>query len=78
MQTLTVGDFKKDFSEVAKGLKNGNKYAISYGKSKQKLAVVIPFGDYLNKKRQLGFLSDKGKVSFSKDFKISDAEFLKL
>ena len=78
MQTMTVGNFKKDFSQVVYGLKQGNKYAISYGKSKQKLAVVIPFKDYLGKKRKLGVLSKNTQISISDDFKITDSELLSL
>ena len=62
MKTMTVGDLKKDFSKVAEGVKLGNKYAISYGKTKKKFAVIMPFDQYTSKKRKLGVLKGKSKV----------------
>lgn len=76
MKTMTVGDFKKDFSQVVSGVRKGNKYAISYGKSKEKVAVLVPFSQYETKPRKLGVLEGKGEVIFAKDFKITDEEFL--
>ena len=78
MKTMTVGDLKKDFSKVAEGVKLGNKYAISYGKTKKKFAVIMPFDQYTSKKRKLGVLKGKSKVIFSKDFKMTDEELIGL
>ena len=75
---MTVGDFKKDFSKVVYGLKKGNQYAVSYGKSKKKFAVVVPFKDYLGKKRKLGVLAHNTKISISDNFKITDSELFNL
>ena len=76
MKTMTVGDFKKDFSQVVSGLQKGTSYAISYGKNKKQIGVVVPFDEYSKKPRIPGTLAGKANVSFLKDFKMTDAEFL--
>ncbi len=76
MITKTVGEFKAKFSEVIKEIKKGNEILISYGKKKEKLAVLVPFDKYKQKKRQIGILDGKAFAEFSEDFKMTDEEFL--
>ena len=76
MKTLTVGNLKSEFSTVVKEIRSGKKYAVSYGKSKEKVAVIMSFDEYSVKDRKLGLLSKRGKVKFSEDFKITDVDFL--
>lgn len=79
MKTLTVGEFKSGFSQVLKDVGHGEEIIVSYGKSKKKVAVVIPFEKYEKKpKRQLGLLEGKAFCIIKKNFKITDEEFLKL
>ncbi|MGH7884276.1 MAG: type II toxin-antitoxin system Phd/YefM family antitoxin [Thermodesulfobacteriota bacterium] len=76
MITKTVGEFKAKFSEVIEEIKKGNEVVISYGKKREKLAVLVPFNKYKPKKRQIGIMDGKAFVEFSEDFKITDEEFL--
>lgn len=77
MQTLQVGDFKAQFSKVLKELQKGEEFVISYGKKKEKVAVLIPFDSYRKTSpRKLGILKDKGSFSLADDFKLTDEEFL--
>ncbi len=76
MKTLTVGDLKSGFSTVVKEIRSGKKYAVSYGKSKEKVAVIMSFDEYSIKDRKLGLLSNKGKVTFSENFKMTADDFL--
>ena len=78
MKTLQVGEFKKKFSEVLDNIRQGEAITITFGKKKEKLAVLIPYFLYKKKnKRRLGLLEKKASFSISNDFKISDEEFLK-
>jgi antitoxin (DNA-binding transcriptional repressor) of toxin-antitoxin stability system len=77
MKTLNVGEFKSRFSEVIKGIMNGRELVISFGKKKEKIAVLVPYNKYVNTtKRKLGILEKTGSFKLKQDFKISDEEFL--
>ncbi|HIJ94520.1 MAG TPA: prevent-host-death protein [Desulfuromonadales bacterium] len=79
MQTMTVGHFKSHFSQVLDCVQQGEDVVISYGKKKEKIAVLVPFKRYAGKpKRVLGLLSGTASFSLSSDFKISDEELLVL
>ncbi len=77
MQTMTVGEVKAHFSEVLDMVQRGEDVVISYGKKKEKIAVLVPFSHYQGKpQRKLGLLAGKATFSF-RDFAISDDELLK-
>ena len=76
MDTLTVGEFKARFSEVVKALEAGKEVAISYGKKKEKIGVVVPFKNFKKKKRKIGIWEGKASFKLAKDFKMTDEEFL--
>jgi antitoxin (DNA-binding transcriptional repressor) of toxin-antitoxin stability system len=79
MQTMTVGCFKAHFSEVLNLVQHGEDVVISYGKKKEKIAVLVPFERYAGKpERTLGLLAGKGSFSVHEDFKVSDDELLLL
>lgn len=79
MQTMSVGHFKSHFSQVIDLVHNGEDIVISYGKKKEKIAVLVPFDRYEGKpKRVLGVLSGKASFAISADFKISDDELMLL
>lgn len=73
---MTVGALKTKFSKVVEGIKKGNKYGVSYGKKKETIAVIVPSEEYYKKAKKIGVLEGKGPVKFSKDFKMTDEEFL--
>jgi antitoxin (DNA-binding transcriptional repressor) of toxin-antitoxin stability system len=77
MKTLPVGEFKSHFSEVLESIKKGEEIAISYGKRKEKIAVLMPYAKYSKKnKRNLGILEKKASFEILSDFEIDDDEFL--
>jgi prevent-host-death family protein len=77
MKTMPVGELKAHFSEVLDEVKRGQEIGISYGRSKETVAVLVPFDQYQSKKkRKLGLLRGKGTVVFMDDFKMTDEEFL--
>ena len=78
MQTMTVGEVKAHFSEVLDMVQRGQDVVISFGKKKEKIAVLVPFSHYQGKpERKLGLLVGKATFSLREDFAISDEELLK-
>ena len=79
MQTMTVSQFKSHFSEVLDLVQHGEDIVISYGKKKEKIAVLVPFANYKGKpQRIVGLLAGKASFTIADDFKITDDEFFSL
>ena len=77
MKTLQSSKAKTHFSSVLRDVDAGNEVAITYGKKKQTIAVIIPYEKWKrSQKRQLGALEGKMTVSFSKDFTMTDEELI--
>jgi prevent-host-death family protein len=74
MKTLKIGELKAHFSEILNLVREGEKIIISYGKKEEKVGIIIPYKDYI-KKRKIGILENKGNIIFQ-DFNITDEEFL--
>ena len=73
---MSVGEFKAKFSEVLKKVLAGEEIAISYGKSKEIVARLVPKTAAKKQRRKIGILEGKGSVHFGKDFKMTEEEFL--
>jgi antitoxin (DNA-binding transcriptional repressor) of toxin-antitoxin stability system len=75
MKALTVAEVKTHFLDILFQVKNGEKVKILYGKSKEPIAMIIPFDD-INAPRKIGVLD--GIASFNEEYdgKISLEEFL--
>lgn len=78
MQTMSVGEFKANFSEVLKKVLAGEEIGILYGKKKEIVAKLVPKTAKKKARRKLGILEGKGTITFSKDFKMTTEEFLGL
>jgi len=77
MQTLTIGELKTSFSEVLKKIRNGQEIVISYGKKREKVAVIVPYSSYVSTpERSLGLLEDRAGCIIHDDFEISEKEML--
>ena len=76
MTQLTVGEFKAKFSEVLSKVLQGGTVGITYGKNKKQVAALIPYNKLKKQKVKLGLLKGKASFKFSKDFKMTDEEFL--
>ena len=73
---MQVGEFKARFSEVLDAVKGGEEVAISFGKKKEKIAVLVPYSKYIRKSpRRLGILEDTASFAMS-GFPITDEELL--
>jgi len=76
MKTMSVGEFKANFSTVLKRVLAGEEIGILYGKKKEVVAKLVPKGSGKKNKRIIGILEGKGTIKFSPDFKITEEEFL--
>jgi len=77
MKTMAVGELKAKFSDVLKEVIDGHAVAIGFGRKKRKVAVIIPFSEYVGaRERRLGILAGKGRCILRDDFKMTDEEFL--
>lgn len=77
MQTLSIGELKARFSDVLGQLREGQEIVISYGKKKEKVAVLVPYSNYKGRsERRLGLLEDRGRCIIHENFKMSDEEIL--
>ena len=76
MKTFSVAYVKTNLSSILKEVESGEEIAISFGKKKEMIAVIVSYNAYKqSKKRKLGTLKGKMTVEFKKDFKMSDKEF---
>jgi prevent-host-death family protein len=79
MKTLALAEAKTHFSAVIEEVSAGNEIAVSYGKKRETVAVIVPFEQWKKaNKRQLGTLKNRGKVSFAQDFSMTEEELLAL
>ena len=77
MRVLQSAEAKTHFSSILRDIQAGNEIAITYGRKKQTVAVIVPYEQWKKtKKRQLGTLKNRAKVHFSKDFSMSDEELI--
>ncbi len=77
MRDMQVAELKTNFSDVLEFVRKGGKVAINYGRSRKKLAVIIPYREYHGaKKRRIGVMENRATYSIKKNFTISDNDFL--
>ena len=77
MKSIAVGEFKALFSSVIKELQEGHPITITYGKKRTKLAVLVPYDQYVKSaQRQIGVLQGKASYDMHDDFKMTDEAFL--
>ncbi|MCC6275290.1 MAG: prevent-host-death protein [Leptospiraceae bacterium] len=77
MKSYSVGQLKSHFSEVIGFIQNGEKVGIQYGKSKRPIALIVPIEKKKAHKRKIGILNGKVTISFSKNFELTEEEFIK-
>lgn len=77
MKNLQVGEFKARFSRVLEEIRKGEEITISFGKKKEKIAVIVPYAKYKrNVQRKLGLLEKKASFEIRESFAITDEELL--
>jgi len=77
MKSVAVGEFKAQFSSLIKELQEGHPITITYGKKRTKLAVLVPYDQFVKSaERQIGVLQGKASYVMHDDFTITDEAFL--
>ena len=77
MKTLTYTQFKNNISKIFAMVKNGEEIIVSKNKSKEKLAVILPYEKYqIKTERPLGILKGKATFKIKDDFKMTEQELL--
>jgi antitoxin (DNA-binding transcriptional repressor) of toxin-antitoxin stability system len=77
MKTLTVGEFKQQFSEALDAVRHGETVVVAYGRRCTKVAAMIPFTSLrVHKKRKLGALQSTATMKIRRDFVLTDIELL--
>ncbi|MGI8896654.1 MAG: type II toxin-antitoxin system Phd/YefM family antitoxin [Casimicrobiaceae bacterium] len=77
MKTMSVGEFKRRFSDALDAVQRGDTIVISYGRARDKVAAMVPYAALeRERKRPLGLLTGKATVRFAKEFKIEDEAML--
>jgi len=75
MKTMQIGELKNKFSQVLERVRNGERIVISYGKSKENVAVIVPYSEYKGSSSiRLGLLEGKASYEFAEDFEMSTGE----
>jgi antitoxin (DNA-binding transcriptional repressor) of toxin-antitoxin stability system len=77
MRELSIGQLKSKFSSVISGIRNNEKIVVTFGKQHEKIAIIIPYKQYLKKNRKFGLLEGKAKFKLLPGFTMTDDEFLK-
>jgi antitoxin (DNA-binding transcriptional repressor) of toxin-antitoxin stability system len=79
MKTYPVAEAKTNFSALLKDVQKGEEIAISYGRKKEMVALLVPFAARQPKKtRGIGSLKGKATVKFAKDWYMTDEELINL
>lgn len=77
MKTMTVAEFKAQFSAVLDEINRGNSVAIGYGRNRQKVAVMVPWEEYQAADRpKLGVLKGRASFRIKRGSKLSDEQLL--
>jgi prevent-host-death family protein len=65
MITVGVGQLKPNFSDILNDVRAGEEILISYGRKKEKVAVIVPYNKYC--KRNLKKTGHSASISDSND-----------
>ena len=77
MTTLSVGEFKAQFSDILEQVRRGGAVGVSYGRGKKAVAVLVSAERApAVAARKLGPLAGKARFRVKADFKMTDAELL--
>lgn len=80
MRTLTIGEFKAQFSTILDAVQAGESVVVCYGRKKERVAALVPYRQFAATipapRRPLGLLKGRAGFSMTEDFALSDDEFL--
>lgn len=73
--SYTIGEFKAHLPEALDAVQKGDTISITYGRARRPVAELVPPAR-VQKRRKLGALCGKVKVSLSADWKMDEEAFL--
>ena len=75
MKTMPVGELKAGFADVLREVGAGQPVAVTFGRKKKKVAVLVPYEQYCRTNtRSLGVFEGKATYRIGKDFPLSDGD----
>lgn len=77
MKTFQVGEFKTRFSEIIEWVKSGEEILLTYGKRREKVAVLVPYAAYQSNSIKVGIFQGE-RLRIHDDFEMTDEELLAL
>ena len=75
---MPVGELKARFSKVLAAVRAGERVGVLYGKSREPVAMIVPYEEVDLPERELGFLDGKVRIEFMDDFDMTEEELLGL
>lgn len=76
VRALPVAELKAEFSKVLADVRRGERIGVLYGRSKEPVAMIVPYEPEPVGKREIGFLDGKATIEFADDYEMTEAEFL--
>ena len=75
MNSIAIAEARAKLSTVLKNVQAGEEFIITSDRSKEPVAVVVPFSEWKkSQSRKLGSLSGKVRVEFSDDLQMTEEE----
>jgi antitoxin (DNA-binding transcriptional repressor) of toxin-antitoxin stability system len=78
MKAMPVGKLKTHFSKILAEVKQGNKVGILYGRTKEPVAMIVPYAEEKATERKIGILDGKIKIVFKDDFEMTTEELAEM
>ena len=73
---LPLAELKAQFSKVLAAVRAGERVGVLYGKSREPVAMIVPYEPVDLPERDVGFLDGKVRIVFMDDFDMTEEELL--
>ncbi len=71
-----MAKLKAEFSKVLADVRRGERIGVVYGRSKQPVAMVVPYAPEAVGTREIGFLDGKVTIDFTDGYEMTEDELL--
>ena len=78
MITLSVAELVEQFSKVLAAVRAGERVGILHGRSREPVAMIVPYEPPDLAEREVGFLDGKVTIEFMDDFDMTEEGLLGL
>lgn len=76
MRAMSVAKLKAEFSKVLADVRRGERIGVVYGRSKQPVAMIVPYGPEAVRTREIGFLDGKVTIEFTDGYEMTEDNLL--